>query len=412
VSVQSESSSRSADAATALLAVAVGLGLLAASWGVLHMTPFDGFEIVDTPVYQDYGEAIAGGQVPYRDFALEYPPGALPIFWLPTLASGEHYRSAFEILMWICAAATLVAVGRALAALETPPRRALLTLAFVGVFPVLLGTVVLTRYDLWPTALTAASLAALVSSRERLGFGFLAVAVSAKIFPLVLLPPAFAHVVRRRGPREAVVCLGVLLGVLALFVVPFALLAPDGLLDSLQRQLDRPLQIESLGAAFLLAAHQIGLYDPSVVSTHGSQNLAGSLPDRLALAETVLQGLALLAIWTLAVRGPASPARLVTAAAASVASVVALAKVLSPQFLIWLVPLVPLVAGSPGLLAGTLLGISLVTTQLWFPSRYWDVVDLGPEGWLVLLRDLALVALAGVLALATQRRERAGPRSA
>ena len=37
-------------------------------------------QIVDTPVYQRYGDAIDDGQVPYRDFALEYPPGALPVF--------------------------------------------------------------------------------------------------------------------------------------------------------------------------------------------------------------------------------------------------------------------------------------------------------------------------------------------
>ena len=59
--------------------------------------PSTGYQIIDTPVYQEYGEAMASGQVPYRDFALEYPPGALPVFWLPTLGPAEHYRSLFEI---------------------------------------------------------------------------------------------------------------------------------------------------------------------------------------------------------------------------------------------------------------------------------------------------------------------------
>ncbi|MGH3015586.1 MAG: hypothetical protein ACRDNN_11620, partial [Gaiellaceae bacterium] len=99
------------------------------------------------------------------------------------------------------------------------------------------------------------------------------------------------------------------------------------------------------------------------------------------------------------------------ASAASVVAFVAFGKVLSPQFLIWLVPLVPLVAGRPGSAAAALLGAALVTTHLWFPRSYWDMVALEWEGWLVLARNLLLVALALVLAVATGRRGSGAPRS-
>ena len=74
---------------------------------------------------------------------------------------------------------------------------------------------------------------------------------------------------------------------------------------------------------------------------------------------------------------------------------------LSPQFLIWLIPVVPLVRGRRGLVATVLLGTALVLTQLWFPYRYWQLaLELGTlESWLVLARDLTLVALLLVLAL-------------
>jgi hypothetical protein len=88
--------------------------------------------------------------------------------------------------------------------------------------------------------------------------------------------------------------------------------------------------------------------------------------------------------------------------------------VLSPQFLIWLVPLVPLVLAWPAATVWILAAAAYVTTHLWFPTRYWDMVDLQPVGWLVLVRNLLLVVLAVALlaALATRRPEPAAPRSA
>ena len=78
---------------------------------------------------------------------------------------------------------------------------------------------------------------------------------------------------------------------------------------------------------------------------------------------------------------------------------------LSPQFLIWLVPVVPLVGGLRGLRASLLLAVALVLTQLWFPSRYWDLArELDPlPSTLVLLRDLVLVALLVTLIKRSRR---------
>src|SRR6185295_14743224 len=108
MSARSESSSRPAEAGRAGSAIALGLVLLTISWGLLHVGFWDRNAIIDTPVYQGYGEKILDGQVPYRDFDVEYPPAALPVFLLPALADGEDYGSAFELLMWACAAVLIV----------------------------------------------------------------------------------------------------------------------------------------------------------------------------------------------------------------------------------------------------------------------------------------------------------------
>src|SRR5262249_34693128 len=155
--------------------------------------------------YERYGSAIDSGQVPYRDFAVEYPPGALPVFALPALggARAGAFRRRFELelaflgeVMIICAAAALVALGAG-------RLRLLGALGFVALAPVALGPVVLSRFDLWPAALVAVALAALLSGRLRLGHLALGAAVAAKLYALVLAPITIAYVWRRVGRREA-----------------------------------------------------------------------------------------------------------------------------------------------------------------------------------------------------------------
>jgi len=377
------------------------LALFLVSFTLLHFGFYQHRLILDTFGYHRYGIAMAHGKVPYRDFRIEYPPGALPMFVLPAVdrPGFSRYNREFQILMGLCAAGALLAMAWGLRALRAPPLRLAAALGFFALAPLALGSVLIYRYDLWPAGLAVAGLAAILAGRHRLGFAALGLGLAAKIFPGVLIPPAFAYVWRTRGRREALVCLGCSLAAVAVVVVPFLALSPHGVWSSIHRQASRPLQIESLGSAVMLAAHQLGDLHLTMVTSHGSQNLAGSLPRTLGAIESVLLVATLLGIWTAAARGPASRERLVRYSAASVTAFVAFDKVLSPQFLIWLLPLVPLVRGRRGLVASALLGLALVLTQLWFPIRYWDLAlhFAAFPSWLVVARDLTLLALLATL---------------
>ncbi len=390
---------------TSVVALVAAL-LFLGSWAALHRGFYDDSEIVDIPVYETYGNAIERGSIPYRDFRLEYPPGALPVFALPALASEDgneaSFRTAFEWSMAACGVAAVLLAAVLLAGLQATRTRVVAALGAIALYPLLLGNVILTRFDLWPAALTAAALAALVWRRDRVGFGLLGLAVAAKLYPAVLVPLALSYVWRRRGRREALVCLGVLAGVVALAFLPFLVLAPEGVAYSFGRQLGRPLQIESLGSAFFLAAHHLFGLELEMRSGHGSQNLDGLGPAVAGVLLSVVQLAVLVWIW---LRRPASAEELVRWSAAAIVAFVALGKVLSPQFLIWLIPLVPLVAGRQGLSASALLAAALVLTQLWFPSSYWALAlefD-GIASGLVLWRDLILVALLVVLVTDSRR---------
>ena len=80
----------------------------------------------------------------------------------------------------------------------------------------------------------------------------------------------------------------------------------------------------------------------------------------------------------------------------AVAGGVALGHVLSPQFVLWLLPFPVLVAGRRGVLLTALTAVAFVLTLEEFPGRYWEYAT-GFDGGvtaLVLVRDLVLVAIA------------------
>jgi hypothetical protein len=396
------------------LATFTAVAVFVGTWTALHHGFYTHKQIIDTPVYQRYGNEIAHGHVPYRDFRLEYPPGALPMFALPGLASrGGHdqdvkpgFRRTFETLMWMCGALALIAMALTLrvigGALWTP-------LLFAAVAPLALGSVILSRFDLWPAVLSVGGIAALVYARFRLGHVLLGLGAAAKFYPAVLLPLALAYAWKTRGRREALICLALAVGVFALVFLPFVLLAPGGVWHSISVQLGRPLQVESLGAAFLLVSHHVFGFGLAGETSHGSQNVAGSAARALGILSTLLQAGALVWIWSSFARRPTTAVSLVRASAAAVCAFVAFGKVLSPQFLIWLIPVVPLVRGRRGLWASALLLAALVLTQVWFPFRYFRLALDFETGlsWVLLMRDLVLVALAVLLAWPPHTRRRA-----
>jgi uncharacterized membrane protein len=355
---------------------AVAAALFVACFVAVHYWFWGQLQIVDWPGYAAYGRDIVDhGRVPYRDFAVEYPPGALPMFVIPTAFS--DYATGLEAVMAACGVAMTVVV----AAID---KRAAF---YAALAPVLVGSLVLSRFDLWPDVLVVLALLGLLEGSEAIGWAFLGAAVGAKLWPLAIVPIALVWSFRHGRRRAPLWGLAV---ALAIFV-PFAVLGPHGLWSSVHGQTDRPLQIESLGASLLAVVGH-----PQVVSSHGSQNIAGH--GSLAVVFAAIQLCAVGVCWVEFARGPATRNRLLTSSAAAVCAFVAFGKVLSPQFLLWLIPLVPLVAGARRLPALVLLTAACVLTQVWFPVRYFAYADSFHLAGVVLARDLVLVALFAVLA--------------
>lgn len=385
-------------------AVAVASALFGFSFYAL-VTWLEQGNLSDVPVYVHYANLMRGGAFPYQDFAFEYPPAALPVVLVPSYMSWS-YATSFAVLMGVCGAGCIALVGSALREVDADPLRTWAALLLIGASPLILGSLFDTRYDLWPTLLAVGALAALVRERPFVTGALLALGFAAKLWPGALLPIAVAYLWRRRGSDSALAALATFVVVAAACFVPFGIVAPNGLHAMFTDQLDRPLQVESLGAAVLMAAQHLGMHAVSTIDSHGGQALSGRGTGLAANISSALEIIAVVAIWIwfARLRCPGLEDVLV-AAAATVCALVAFDKVLSPQYLIWLVPFVALVRGGLGLTVGALVVVALALTQTWFPTHYWSLAlqRASPWSWYLLVRDLALVTLAVVLALQLSR---------
>ena len=178
----------------------------------------------------------------------------------------------------------------------------------IGCTPALIGPILFERFDAWPVALLSISLALLAAGRWTSGSVGLALAVCTKLYPVVVAPIALARVFaaagRRATTRAAIA--GVVAG--AIVTVPFAVVGFGGLGFSYYVQFKRPLQLESTGAALLLALDRLGLYD-TTVEAGLSKDIAGSTASVVAFASLAVQlaAIALAAWWFW--RGRAAPPR-------------------------------------------------------------------------------------------------------
>ena len=387
-----------------LTAGGVGLALLAATSAL----PLNHFSSAggggDMILYERYATNVVNGLLPYHDFFFEYPPVAIVALIVPKL-TGLTYAVAFRGTMLLLLAATLALVLLTLGRLHADAARVWGAALLVGASPLLIGPVLFERFDVWPAFLLSAAVLLVVAERTALGATALALAICAKVYPAVAAPTLLLHAFATRGRATVLRAAAAGVGVGALVVIPFAVVGFGGLGFSFYVQFKRPLQIESLGASVLLAFDRLGLYTADV-QPGLSRDLGGSLPQAIALASTALQlGAILASVWWFS-RGSRSLAAATTAVAAAVASFVAFGKVLSPQYVVWLIPLVPLVARPVWAKAMLATAASMALTGAYFPRHYGGITHVTSWVWVLLLRNLALTALAVLLLLELRNQTR------
>jgi len=349
--------------------------------------PTSDTSINDLYVYSVYHDLLREGYGAYAGFGFEYPPLALyPI----AIIGGSAWGMAIAML------ACLLGLQWCCEALAGSTAGWLMALA-----PVLLGAMVRTHFDALPTLLAIAALLCFARERPRFGFALLAVGGMVKLWPLVLVPVVVAWLVGRGQRRSALEGAAIAVAVCAVVLAPYPL---DGLKETVRFHRERPVQIESTPATVLwLAGDSFVTGEPVRPDEFKSNGLDGGPAGTVSVVFTILEVLAILGAAALAARRR-DARHLGLCALLAVLAFVALGKVLSPQYLVWLVPFGAVAWAWGARVPATLIALACVVTQIEFPRRYFELVaGDGTTFTIVAIRNALLVAAAISLAAGLAR---------
>ncbi|MET8840756.1 glycosyltransferase 87 family protein [Streptomyces rubiginosohelvolus] len=339
-------------------------------------------------IYRGWYEVLLTGTYPLDDVTWQYPPGAALAVLSPALLPLWEYATAFFVLVLVCDALVL---GLLLYAGRRPGIRAAGAWVWVVGVP-LLGPTIYARYDLMVTAVAVAALLAGVRRPRALG-ALAAFGALLKGWPALLLVG-----VRKGRPTRAAWTSAALSA--AGLAAAFALWMP-GAFAFLAFQRDRGTEIESLGALVFHLARQFG-WEGRVELRYGSMEFVGP---HVELVSTLALGLAVLALgWLLLWRLRARSFTVRTPAEAAFTAVLLFtvtSRVISPQYVVWLVGLAAVCLvfrGTAMTLPAVLVLVAAGVTLLEFPVGFVHVVESDARGVTLLVVRNGLLVAASLIA--------------
>ena len=358
------------------------------------------FSGLDSRYFYDVATQIVNGEMPYRDFLFEYPPLAIPPLLLPKLVvdviGGQAQRYGWVLVvenigLVIATAACLVPlVRRGWSAVSTGR-----TLAGYGLL-VVATPVLFWRFDALPTLLMMLGLLAFAYG-SRLPSGIaLGAGIATKIFPAVVVPIlVLADLMRRQWLKPALLIAGTLA---AVAVVGFVTWIGAGMheLYFVQYHADRGVQLESLLSSIAMVGQLLGAPPAQVFNAFGSFQIDSPVLTGLPWLEIVI-GVVLVGAVAVSTflrfradvraRGEVQPQTLVTQLLAALLVVLLAYRVLSPQFIVWILPLAAL---RPRAEFWVFFVLCLMTLAV-YPLTYSGLVALDERAMLLLIARNALM---------------------
>jgi len=319
----------------------------------------------------------------------------------------DQYEAALSAVLLVLDASCfwlVFAIARRIYPDDEPHRRAGRLFAYV-LFTSSCGLILFDRQDLVVAWLALLAVWCLAADRYRLGYAVLAFGAAYKLVPVLLLPVwCIAAATSKAGPRSTpahwlleIVKEAAIAGAILAVWPTLTYFCGGGVrgFHYLTWHTKRGLQLEAP------AAFPVLLLDSTVEfgASYGSFNLRGELPDRVAMLMgllmplTALAGMALAALgyWKLRAGRTSSPALVQLAVVSAMLiwlAFIAFNKVGSPQYMLWIAPLVPLLpwrTRNEWNWAWVLL-VGLFATMVIYPCRYkpdlvGEILHENPTTW-------------------------------
>lgn len=351
----------------------------------------------DVEGYYRYATLITEGQIPYRDFSVEYPPGSLLVFLLPRLftSSLEAYGQAFAVEMLVFDLISLLGamkLGQQLGQ-KCWKTGLLYTLAVLAI-----GDLVVQRYDLAPAALTLLAILFFCQKHYNIAWAFLAIGTMTKLYPAALAPVFLIYQVKHHGSRHIIAQLAVFASVILIMAVPFLAIGGDGFIEAFTVQGGRDLQVESVYASFLLLGQMLGIGTAQVYQGRYSVDVEAPLSQHLAQYSFAVTAVCLLItyvfFWRRQKNTSGNNVSLMVNTSLLVTTILLItSKVFSAQFIIWLLPLIALVDSRRIIWALFIIAAGL--TYYIYPVHYGELMDMQSRLVIILfVRNLLMIAIA------------------
>ncbi len=280
----------------------------------------------DVTEYSTYAHAALTAPM-FHHLPSEYPAPALVIFLLPLLIP-LAYPWAFAVLAGMALVALVTSYqGSSIAGWDVASARRLIAYLALGSVMVVAG-----RYDIFATLAALWSLRAAKQGRWSAAWTWSTVGFALKLFPAIFWPAFFIAEWRRERRLPLQRLAWVAGGVVVVAVVP-ALFDPGAVLNVAHFYVHRPTEIGSLAAGLSLL---LDWRSTRWINTFHSLNVFNAMAAPVSMVILIAAVIGCIALWRVQIRGrlPMEAVCLVTLTLAVVGG-----KVLSVQYLIWLMPL-------------------------------------------------------------------------
>jgi hypothetical protein len=359
----------------------------------------------DVPGYFNNASRAMSGRVPYRDDPIEYPVLALPFLYFPRLFTHQrnYFVASFSAEMMAINGVLVLVVARWVrrTAGDAAVRR---HLAWYSAFFVTVCPWVAGRFDIVPAAFSFASACFWFSGRPAAGGMLAGLGTLVKIIPGAVALPGMIWEAHRLRETKARGTIAFFLSVAAGTAFWFAL-GGSHVLDSVRYHTERGLELGSLYSGLLRSVAAVTGDSVSVYYANVCENLRSPWSVSVARLAFPFQAVALgLVGWRAWKAKGADPMRWSAAAIVAFAST---GKVLSPQYLVWIMPFIAALHGSAGRWARPLFLSACLASMLIYPWSYGALLALDPGIFLILnVRNGLLLGILGVLLFAPTDAER------